>query len=406
LTTKLKDINEEEIFHFKGIKLNKEFYKLGLESIKNNEVAVVTFAGGMGSRWNEGAPIVKPINPFIKIDGKFRTFIEIHLAKSKESERLFGQKITHVFTTSYLTHHAIEDYLKRVNYHGYNGRIFLSPAKSIGHRVYPTERDIRFLWERLPQKHEYMKKVIEWAISHGEAEDYQEGKPAVRFNPPGHWYEIPNMIKNGVLATMLKENPNLKYLLCHNIDTLGVDIEPSILGMHIATHPCLTFEVIPRRIEDHGGGLAKINGHIQLIEGLALPKQEDEFKLSYYNSNTSWLSIDSFLDFLGLDRGLIIAAEKEPELSDRIVKSLQEVEKRLPTYVTIKNVKQFQGGQEDIYPLAQFEKLWGDITTLRDLKVNYVSVPRYRGQQLKDPSHLDRWLRDGSFEYVKSKACF
>jgi hypothetical protein len=40
------------------------------------------------------------------------------------------------------------------------------------------------------------------------------------------------------------------------------------------------------------------------------------------------------------------------------------------------------------------------------LKVNYVSVSRFRGQQLKEPSQLDMWANDGSLEYVKSKAIF
>ena len=37
----------------------------------------------------------------------------------------------------------------------------------------------------------------------------------------------------------------------------------------------------------------------------------------------------------------------------------------MPTYITIKDVKKRWGkGQEDIYPVTQFEKLWGDMTTL------------------------------------------
>jgi len=384
LTTKLEDISEDDVFHFERIKSNGEFYRLGLEAIKNNEVAVVTLAGGIGSRWSEGGTTVKAINPFLKINGKFRTFIEIHLAKSKKTEKLYDQKITHVFTTSYLTHHAIEDYLKRFNYHGYEGKIFLSQAKSIGRRVCPAERDIRFL------------------------------PPILRFNPPGHWYEIPNLIKNGVLAKMLKENPNLKYLLCHNVDTIGAHIEPVLMGVHIANQSCLTFEVIPRRIDDKGGGLARVNGHIQLIEGLALPREEDEYKLSYYNTLTNWITINSLLEFFKLDRDLIMEAENQSEQYNKILEAIHRVEKRIPAYVTIKNVKYLMRSdrydpiprQEDIHPVAQFEKLWGDMTGLKDLKVSYVAVSRYRGQQLKEPSLLDRWLRDGSFEYLKSKTCF
>jgi len=413
LTTKIEDIKDDEILHFED-KTDSEFHKLGEESLKRNEVGVVTFAGGMGSRWTQGAAVVKPINPFVKIEGKYRTFMEINLAKSRRTEKLFGHKIPHVFTTSYLTHDATENYLKRFDHFNYE-QIYLSEGKSIGHRVYPMEKDLRFFWEeQLQQKlDETTQKVLDdlhnalinWAKSKGEGEDYNENKPILRFNPPGHWYEIPNLIKNGVLAKMLKENPNLKYLLCHNIDTMGAYIEPVLLGMHIASKSCMTFEVTPRRIEDKGGGLAKVNNHIQLIEGLALPKEEDEYKLSYYNTLTHWIDIDSLLEFFGLDRSLI--KSNEPEEKKKVIDSIRKVEKTIPTYVTLKNVKYVWGsGQEDVYPVAQFEKLLGDVTCIKDLKVSYVSVSRYRGQQLKEPSQLDRWLIDGSFDYVKDKTCF
>jgi hypothetical protein len=75
----------------------------------------------------------------------------------------------------------------------------------------------------------------------------------------------------------------------------------------------------------------------------------------------------------------------------------------MPTYITIKDVKKRWGkGQEDIYPLTQFEKLWGDMTALPELHCQYISVPRMRGQQLKEPAQLDGWFRDGSAAYVES----
>ncbi|MBI4654147.1 MAG: UTP--glucose-1-phosphate uridylyltransferase [Nitrospirae bacterium] len=417
LTTKIEDVKPDEVFHFDRIKGNNEFYKSGMESLKSNEAAVVTFAGGIGSRWTHGAAVVKPISPFIEIEGKYRTFIESHLAKSRKTGEQSGHRITHIFTTSYLTHNAIQRYLERFNYFNYEGQIYLSPAKTIGRRVYPMERDLRFYWnEQLQQKQDENiqkllddthKALIEWAKSRGEGEDYSENKPILRFNPPGHWYEIPNLIKNGTLGRIITENPNLKYLLCHNIDTLGTHIEPALLGMHISNQSCLTFEVTPRRIEDKGGGLAKINGRIQLIEGLALPREEDEYKSSYYNTLTNWITIDELLEYFGIDRNLTVQAEKDLSAKNRIIEAIQSVERKIPTYVTIKNVKQVWGiGQEDIYLVAQFEKLWGDMTQLKDLKVNYAVVSRYRGQQLKEPSQLYMWTIDGSFEYLKSEAVF
>ncbi len=414
--TSIEDVDYDEILHYekeyKKGEQEESFLKTGVDALKRNEVAVVTFAGGIGSRWSHGAAVVKPINPFLMIEGKYRTFMEIHLAKSRLAGEKSGQKIQHVFTTSYLTNDAIATYLKKFDYFNYEGTLYLSPAKSIAHRVYPMQRDLHFFWEEQLQEipDENTRKVqeaqrralIEWTKLRGEGEDYSENKPILRFNPPGHWYEIPNLIKNGTLYRMLMGNPNLKYLLCHNIDTLGSHIDPSLLGMHIANQSCLTFEVTPRRIDDKGGGLAEIDGHIQLIEGLALPDEGDEYKLSYYNTLTNWITIDSLLEYFGLNRRLIMKAEKQPALNNRITEAIKRIEKMIPTYVTIKNVKYIWGsGQEDIYPVAQFEKLWGDMTTLKDLRVNYVAVSRYRGQQLKEPSQLDRWLRDGSFEYLK-----
>lgn len=75
----------------------------------------------------------------------------------------------------------------------------------------------------------------------------------------------------------------------------------------------------------------------------------------------------------------------------------------MPTYITIKEVKKRWGkGQEDIYPVTQFEKLWGDITALAELDCQYISVLHFRGQQLKEPADLDGWVRDGSAAYVNS----
>ena len=76
---------------------------------------------------------------------------------------------------------------------------------------------------------------------------------------------------------------------------------------------------------------------------------------------------------------------------------------RIPTYITLKDVKKRWGkGQEDVFPVAQFEKLWGDMTALPEWDCRFVLAPRVRGQQLKEPAQLDGWLRDGSAAFVES----
>jgi hypothetical protein len=139
-----------------------------------------------------------------------------------------------------------------------------------------------------------------------------------------------------------------------------------------------------------------VDGHVRLVEGLALPSEETEFRLSYYNSATTWIDIDKLLDVFRMSRSDLGDGEK-------VAASIRAVAARIPTYITLKDVKKRWGkGQEDIFPVAQFEKLWGDMTALPDLDCRFVVVPRLRGQQLKDVAQLDGWLRDGSAAYVES----
>jgi hypothetical protein len=184
--------------------------------------------------------------------------------------------------------------------------------------------------------------------------------------------------------------------MVHNIDTLGADLDPSLLGYHVEEGATLSFEVIGRRIEDRGGGLARINDRNRLIEGLALPREEIEFDLSYYNTLTSWIDVDRLLEAFSLTKDDLSNAEK-------VTDAVRSFAARLPTYVTLKDVKKRWGhGQEDIFPVTQFEKLWGDMTALPEIDCRFAVVPRNRGQQLKEPAQLDGWLRDGSANYLES----
>lgn len=110
---------------------------------------------------------------------------------------------------------------------------------------------------------------------------------------------------------------------------------------------------------------------------------------------TTWIQIDDLLNWFGLTRSDL---QKDAEFLDAAVRKAAE---RLPSYVTIKEVKLRWGhGQEDVYPVAQIEKLWSDMTALTDVSCGFLVVDRKRGQQLKDPAQLDSWVNDGSKQYV------
>jgi len=383
-----------------------KYRSMGMKALADGEVAFVSLAGGIGTRWTRGAGVVKALNPFCRLGGQYRNFIEVHLAKSHRVGQECGTMPPHVITTSYLTHGAIADSLQAAGNYGYPGPVLLSPGKSIGLRMIPTVRDMRFAWEETSQqildvqaqkvREGLHAALIQWAQTAGEASDYVDNLPMQCLHPVGHWYEIANLLRNGTLEKLLTARPQLKYMMIHNIDTVGANADPAILGDHIHSGVGLTGEVIARHIEDRGGGLARVDGRTRLVEGLAFPNEELESQLRYYNSATYWVNIDSLLGIFGLCR---------EELADigRIDNAVRTLSVRMPTYVTLKDVKKRWGkGQEDIFPVAQFEKLWGDVTAMPELNCRFVAVSRPRGQQLKEPGQLDGWLRDGAAAFTES----
>lgn len=380
---------------------------LGMKELRNGTVGVISLAAGVGSRWTQGAGCVKALHPFCKVSGRHRSFLEIHLAKSRRISTLAGVPLQHVVTTSHLTDSAIHGYLKRVQNHGYEGPLYISPGKTIGLRLVPTRNDLSFSWQKQPKLDHQAQKVREsgqkallgWVRSCGEASDYRDNLPFQCLHPVGHFYEVPNMLLNGTLKTMLNDRPQLKYLMLHNIDTVGADVDPGLLGLFASRNSALSFEVIPRRIDDVGGGLAVQDGKVRLVEGLALPKEDDEFKFSYYNSMTTWIDIDKLLKVFDISREDLADEEK-------VAAKVRAFSIKLPTYVALKEVKKRWGnGQEDVLQTAQFEKLWSDLSSLEEVDCDFFVVSRYRGSQLKDVCQLDGWLRDGSQKFLET-LCF
>jgi hypothetical protein len=410
-TSRIEDVAPADITDA-AAGLPARYRESGMQALADGMVAVVTLAGGAGSRWTKGAGVVKALHPFSKLAGRHRNFIEAHLAKSRRTSRIAGTPLAHVVTTSYLTHDAIADWASVTEPRPsgssliYPGPLLLSPGRNIGLRLVPMVRDLRFAWEEMPQQllDEQAQKVrqslhaslIAWAHQAGEAANYTSNLPMQCLHPVGHWYELPNLFRNGVLARLLQERPRLRYLMLHNIDTLGADLAPDLLGLHIESGAAVTTEVIARQIDDRGGGLARVDGRVRLVEGLALPDDHIEFQLSYYNSATYWIDLDRLLPAFSLSRADLANR-------DKVAAAVRSLAARMPAYITLKDVKKRWGkGQEDIFPVAQFEKLWGDMTALPELDCRFVAVPRHRGQQLKEPAQLDGWLCDGSAAYLES----
>ena len=88
------------------------------------------------------------------------------------------------------------------------------------------------------------------------------GRPLVRGAEPA--------AQRRARASCSRERPQLQVPdACTTSTPLGADLDPALLGLHIEQRRRLTFEVIARRIDDRGGGLARVDGRLRLVEGLA-----------------------------------------------------------------------------------------------------------------------------------------
>ncbi len=407
-TSVIEDVGDEAVADAAAFGLREE--EAGMAALRAGELAVLTLAAGTGSRWTQGAGVVKGLHPFCRLSGRHRSFIEVHLAKTRRVAGRAGTPIPHLFSTSYLTHEPIREALAHARNFGYAGPVRLSLGNAVGVRMVPMARDLVFAWEEMPQqrldaqqqklRESLRSALLAWARAAGEGEDYTDNLPAQCLHPVGHWFEIPSLLRNGVLADLLEEHPRLRWIMLHNIDTVGADADPRLLGHHILSGKALTFEVIPRRIQDTGGGLARVNGRVQLLEGMALPREEIDVELRHYNSMTTWIDLDKLLELFGLSRG---------DLRDtvKVATAIRALAARLPTYITLKDVKKRWGhGQEDVFPVSQYEKLWSDMTALPEADCGFVRVDRLRGQQLKDPAQMDSWVRDGSASHIEALCSF
>lgn len=119
MNIRIEDVAESEVAYFDQVN-TKDHYTIGLDALKKGKLAIVNLAGGVGSRWTKGAGAVKSLNHYSKLSGKHRSFIETHLAKNRKLATTIGRKIPHVFTTSYLTHNAIHEFLDYKNGFGMN----------------------------------------------------------------------------------------------------------------------------------------------------------------------------------------------------------------------------------------------------------------------------------------------
>ena len=244
-----------------------------------------------GRRWTQGAGVVKALHPFCKLGGRHRTFLEVHLAKSRRIARALRH--CPCPTSSPPATSPTSRSRRFLEAHGQlrlRGPLVLSRGQS--HRPAPRPHAARpalRLGGNAPADArrtaaESPRQPARRAASAGRA------APA---RPP----TTPTTCRSSAcirsatgtrspICSATARSPlcwrNARSCAPHAPQHrhLGAERRSRPARLHLSSGASLTFEVITRRLEDRGGGLARVNGRPRLVEGLAMPREEDEFLLT------------------------------------------------------------------------------------------------------------------------------
>ena len=140
--------------------------------------------------------------------------------------REFGAAVPHVFTTSYLTHAAIEHHLATRGDADATNPSCSRPAARSGCGSSPPcgtssspgrKRPQQKLTSRRKNARERPGGVDQLGAHHWGGERLHGQRHCPMPAPVGHWFEVPNLLKNGTLARLLAQQPQLRTTFIHNM---------------------------------------------------------------------------------------------------------------------------------------------------------------------------------------------
>lgn len=221
----------------------EELEGLGEEIIKNNQYAVVTMAGGQGTRLGHTGP-----KGTFKLDvyGKGKYLFEILTENLKEANKKYGVTIPWYIMTSKQNHEETKAFLEKNNYFGY-----------------PREKVTLFEQGELPLLDTEGHLLIGKDMKIKEASD-------------GNGGTYSSLRSSGCLAEM-KEN-GIKWVFIGGVDNVLLKMADTILlGMAIKKGVQIASKsVVKANPHEKVGVFGKMNGHPKVIEYSELPEKMAE----------------------------------------------------------------------------------------------------------------------------------
>ena len=221
----------------------EEFEKLGEKVIKNNQYAVVTMAGGQGTRLGHSGP-----KGTFRLDvyGKGKYLFEILAENLKEANKKYNVSIPWYIMTSRENNKQTVEFLEKNNYFGYN-----------------KDDVIIFTQSELPLVDTEGKLLINKDMKIKEASD-------------GNGGTYSSLRASGSLADMKERG--IKWVFIGGVDNVLLKMADTILlgmavkkGVQIASK-----SVVKANPHEKVGVFCKMNGHPKVIEYAELPEKMAE----------------------------------------------------------------------------------------------------------------------------------
>ena len=221
----------------------KHFDTLGEEIIKNGQYAVVTMAGGQGTRLGHDGP-----KGTFKLDvyGKGKYIFEILIDTLKRANKQYGVIIPWYIMTSKENNDATEEFLEKNNYFGYD-----------------KNNVILFEQNELPLIDMEGKFLIGKDMMIKEASD-------------GNGGVFSSLRSSGILADMKQKG--IKWVFIGGVDNVLVKmVDSTLLGMTIDEGlEAGAKSVVKVSPQERVGVFCKINNHPKVIEYSELPQEMSE----------------------------------------------------------------------------------------------------------------------------------
>ncbi len=243
----IKENKIEAIGYLDKAKLTKEqkeeFDKLGEEVIRNGEYAVVTMAGGQGTRLGHNGP-----KGTFKLDvyGKGKYLFEILVDNLQEANQKYNTIIPWYIMTSIENNKDTVEFLEKHNYFGY-----------------PKENVIIFTQSELPLVDVDGKLLISKDLKIKEASD-------------GNGGTYSSLRASGSLADMKERG--IKWVFIGGVDNVLLKMaDVTLLGMAIKKNVQIASKsVVKANPHEKVGVFCKMNGHPKVIEYAELPEKMAE----------------------------------------------------------------------------------------------------------------------------------